>query len=204
MQASDRTSKAGRKRSEQSRDAILAAAFALFTESGLRALTIEGIAAEAGVGKQTIYRWWPSKAHVLMEAVTLNAEQVVSTEDHGSYEGDLRAFLTESFDVGRAPGVVELLAALMGEAQVDSEFGQVFRDQFLTSRREALAVIVDRALARGDFPHDLRRETVPDVVFGVIWYRVLATRTPPDERLVGELTRMLTMESPSPIITLGT
>ncbi|NNC12184.1 TetR/AcrR family transcriptional regulator [Planctomonas sp. JC2975] len=200
MKASDETSgsegdsaasKAGRKRSEQSRLAILQAAFSLFAASGLQSLTIEGIAAEAGVGKQTIYRWWPSKAHVLMEAVAVNAELLVSTEDRGSFELDLRAFLTQSFDIGRTSGVRELLAALMGQAQVDPAFGVDFREQFLLRRRDALAVIVDRARARGDFPDGIRPGTLADVVFGVIWYRVLATGVDPDDALVDELTGML-------------
>ncbi|MHA7985198.1 TetR/AcrR family transcriptional regulator [Rathayibacter sp. CAU 1779] len=186
-------SKAGRKRSEQSRSAILRAAFSQFERSGLQSLTIEGIAAEAGVGKQTIYRWWPSKAHVLMEAVAVNAELLVSTQDRGSFELDLRAFLTQSFEIGRTSGVRELLAALMGQAQVDPAFGTDFREQFLLRRRDALAVIVDRAEARGDFPDGIRPGTLADVVFGVIWYRVLATGDDPDDALVDELTRMLTV-----------
>lgn len=191
MQASDRPAKAGRKRSEESRQAILEAAFSLFVESGLRALTIEGIAAEAGVGKQTIYRWWPSKADVLMEALTVKAELLVSTDDHGSYRDDLRSFLTQSFEIGRIDGVRELLAALMGQAQVDPEFGATFRERFLKRRRLALGVILERAVDRGDFPDGLRPETVADVVFGVIWYRVLASGGMPDDRLVDELTTML-------------
>jgi AcrR family transcriptional regulator len=191
--ASDEPAKAGRKRSETSKQAILQAAFSLFADAGLQSLTIEGIAAEAGVGKQTIYRWWPSKAHVLMEYVASSAELLISTDDHGSFEHDLRAFLTESFDIGRTSGILELLAALMGQAQVDPVFGAQFRTDFLQRRREALAVILDRATARGDLPEGVRPETITDVVFGVIWYRVLATGTPPDDRLVDELTTMLAL-----------
>src|SRR5260221_14491515 len=93
----------GRKRSEESRRAILVAALALFSERGYGAVSIEGIAARAGVGKQTIYRWWPSKADVLLEAAAEKADLHVRLDDHGSYVADLRAFLADSFALGRTP-----------------------------------------------------------------------------------------------------
>ena len=123
-------------------------------------------------------------------------ELLVSTDDHGSYRDDLRSFLAQSFEIGRIDGVRELLAALMGQAQVDPEFGATFRERFLKRRRLALGVILERAVDRGDFPDGLRPETVADVVFGVIWYRVLASGGMPDDRLVDELTTMLSYAQP--------
>ena len=66
----------GRRRSERSHEAILAATQRLLLERGYRELTIEGIAARAGVGKQTIYRWWPSKAALVLEAYLAGQEAV--------------------------------------------------------------------------------------------------------------------------------
>lgn len=181
----------GRKRSEESRLAILSAAFQLVGEVGYAGLTVEGIAARSGAGKQTIYRWWPSKADVLLDALATKADLHIPIPDEGSYAGDLRAFLAASFRVGRDRRVVDVLRALMAHAQIDDEFGERFRESFLQRRRDALGVIVEHAKERGDLPPVPLPGTVADIVFGVIWYRVLATRQPADDRLIDELVTTL-------------
>jgi AcrR family transcriptional regulator len=182
----------GRPRSEESRAAILSATVDLVADQGFAALTVEGIAARAGVGKQTIYRWWPTKADVLLDAIATKADLFVPLDDHGSYPADLRAFLTDSFALGRRPVVVAMLQALMAQAQTDPEFKVRFRSGFLEQRRAALRSIVARAGDRGDLPAGPRRETVLDMVFGVIWYRVLTSSDPVDDALVDELVAVLT------------
>jgi AcrR family transcriptional regulator len=190
--------RAGRKRSEASRLAILAAALELLTEVGYAGLTIEGIAARSGTGKQTVYRWWPSKADVLLDALMTKAEMHIPVPDEGSYAADLRGFLTASFTLGRDRRVIDIQRALMAQAQIDHEFGRRFRTEALQHRRDALTVILDRARARGDLPPGLSPGTVADIVFGVIWYRVLATHQPLDEALVDELVTTLTAWRPDP------
>src|SRR2546423_9642127 len=135
----------GRPRSETSQQAILTAALELVAETGYAGLTIEGIASRAGVGKQTIYRWWPSKADVLLEASAVKADLHVPVVDHGSYRADLRAFLQASYRLANQPQLGDLLRAMMAEAQIDPEFGNRFRIAFLERRREAFAVITNRA-----------------------------------------------------------
>ena len=181
----------GRPRSEASRQATLVAALELAAEIGYGRLTIEGIAARAGVGKQTIYRWWPSKADILLEAGAAKADLQVPVTDHGSDRSDLRAFLEASYQMAGHSGLADLLRALMAEAQIDREFGDRFRAAFLERRREALAVITDRARARGDLPPRPAPGTVADIVFGTIWYRTLATRQPLDAALVDDLLGLL-------------
>jgi len=181
----------GRKRSEESRQAILSAAAELVAEVGYAGLSIEGIAARSGTGKQTIYRWWPSKADVLLEALTEKADLHIPIPDEGSYAADLRTFLAASFALGRQAQVIEVLRALMAESQINPEFGERFRAEFLRRRRDALGVLVDRALARGDLPPVPRPATVADLVFGLIWYRVLATRDPIDDTQIDELVTLL-------------
>src|SRR3954469_3538812 len=145
-------SRPGRKRSEQSRLAILAATLELVAEAGYGALTVEGIAARSGAGKQTIYRWWPSKADVLLDALATKADLYVAVPDEGAYADDLRTFLTASFALGRKRQVVDALRAVMAQAQLDAEFGERLRTTFLQRRRDALHIIVDRARTRGDLP----------------------------------------------------
>ena len=181
----------GRKRSERSRLAILTAAYELVGEIGYARLTIEGIAARAGTGKQTIYRWWPSKADVVLDALATKADLHIPIPDEGSYAADLRAFLLASFALGTQSTLIGILRALMAEAQIDPEFWQRFRDGFLQRRRDALGAITGRAQARGDLPPGLSPGTVADIVFGVIWYRVLATRELPDSGLASELVTAL-------------
>jgi AcrR family transcriptional regulator len=181
----------GRKRSEESRVAILTAAFELIGEVGYAGLTIEGIAARSGAGKQTVYRWWPSKADVLLDALATKADMHVPIPDEGSYRADLRAFLTATFAMGRKQQVIDVLRALMAHAQIDAEFGERFRASFLQRRRDALGLILERAQARGDLPKSRSPGTVTDIVFGVLWYRLLATGRPLDDRLVDELVDTL-------------
>jgi AcrR family transcriptional regulator len=185
------TSPPGRRRNQETRQAILAAAFDLTLEVGYARLTIDAIAARSGAGRQTIYRWWPTKDDVLMEAGAAKADLQVPTPDHGSYAADLHAFLTASFALVRHGELVEVLKALMARAQIDREFGDRFRAAFLLRRRAALAVILDRAAARGELPPGVEPGTIADVVFGVIWYRMLATGEPFGDRLADELTRLL-------------
>jgi AcrR family transcriptional regulator len=187
------TSARGRKRSEQTRLAILTAAYELTTEVGYQDLTVEGIAARARAGKQTVYRWWPTKADVLLEALALKADLKVSTADQGSFETELEAFLRDSAALMAFPGVVPVLRSLMAEAQRDSDFRRRFQDGFLFKRRAALETIVERAAARGDKPAHLTATFAADVVFGLIWYRVLATERLLDQEDVTAIQRLLTI-----------
>src|SRR6516162_2985191 len=109
-------SRPGRKRSEQSRLAILTAAYELAGDIGYARLTVEGIAARAGTGKQTIYRWWPSKADVVLDALATKADLHIPIPDEGSFAADLREFLLASFALGSQATLIGILRALMAEA----------------------------------------------------------------------------------------
>jgi AcrR family transcriptional regulator len=181
----------GRKRSEDSRQAILAAAAELVMEVGYGALTIEKIAQRSGTGKQTIYRWWPSKADVVMEALATKSDIDIEVPDLGGLEADLRAALQEGFALARVPAVTELLRVLMAEAQIDRAFAERFRAEFLHRRRRMLRVVLGRAAERGELPPGVPAETLIDVVLGTLWYRVLAIPGPLDDTLADELVRLI-------------
>ncbi len=182
----------GRKRSEESRLAILAAAIGLVGDVGYGDLTIEGIAARSGTGKQTIYRWWPSKADVLLDALATKADIAIPVPDTGDYAADLRAFLDATFTVGRDRRVVDVLRALMAQAQIDSAFYDRFRTAVLLRRRDAPGAILERGAKRGELPDGLSPSTAADIVFGVIWYRMLTMPEPADPALLDELVAVLT------------
>ena len=165
----------GRPRSDAARRAILAAAEAELRERGYAALTVDGIAARAGVGKQTIYRWWASKADVVLEAMLASAASRIPMPDTGTLELDLRTFLVATF---RQRDQRPLVRGLMAQALLDAQFAEKFREQFLFGRRAALRSVFARARERGELPGDIDVELLIDVAFGVLWYRLLIGHAP--------------------------
>jgi AcrR family transcriptional regulator len=129
------------RRSEKSRRAIYDAALALVGEIGYPKTTIEGIAARAGVGKQTIYRWWPSKAEVLLEAFLELGEQAseLAQPGQGAYEfpdtgdlaADLKSVLRATVDELLDPRLEAPTRALAAEGIVDEQLGAVFLAKLL-------------------------------------------------------------------------
>ncbi len=126
--------KIGRPRSEQSREAILNATHRLLNELGGAGLTIEAIAREAGVGKPTIYRWWPSMADIVLEALLHQAEAAIPVPSCGSCAEALRRFLRQSL-IAINEGAGVHLRFLMAQAQQDEAFRERFRDGFVSRRR---------------------------------------------------------------------
>src|SRR5215212_6785424 len=123
----------GRPRSESARRAVLGATTELIEREGYARVTMESIARRARVSKQTVYRWWPSKAAILLEALNEGAAAVSPLRDTGSFETDLRTFLRST--VAGAARNGRLLAALMAEAQFDDDLAEAFRSGFLARRR---------------------------------------------------------------------
>jgi AcrR family transcriptional regulator len=175
----------GRKRSADSRRAILDAAVRIVGADGYAGLSTERIARESGTGKQTIYRWWPTKADVVMEALLEKVELKVPEPKTRDLRLDLTAFLQDSFALGRSPKILDLLRGLAAEAQLDAAFAERFRATFVANRRAALTTILERRA--GAPASSVRITTLLDVVFGVIWYRLLIAPAEFDQELVDEL-----------------
>lgn len=194
-------SRRGRPRDEAARSAILGAAMALLRAQGYRAITIEAIAAKAGAGKQTIYRWWPSKAAVCLDALATHAEFAIGVPDTGKLAKDLDMFLEATFAALKR-GSAPIVRSLMAEAQFDPRFAKDFRRRFIALRRRAGAAIIERAIERGELPRRADVEFLTDLVFGPMWYRLLNGHAPLDRRFktqvvtavvtsgaIGQLTR---------------
>ncbi|MGQ4414942.1 TetR/AcrR family transcriptional regulator [Streptomyces sp. SAS_269] len=143
------------RRSEKSRRAIYAAALALVGETGYRRTTVEGIAARAGVGKQTIYRWWSSKADVLLEAFLDLGEQAAraagqqpyTLPDTGDLASDLKTVLRATVDELLDPRFEAPARALAAEGLVDEQLGREFVDKLLQPQ---LQLYVDRLRSAQD------------------------------------------------------
>lgn len=188
----------GRQRSKESKEAILAATLSLLKVVPLRDITIEEIARKAGVGKATIYKWWPSKAYVALDAFLNKLNRVVPNPDTGSAKHDftvqlhgLLKFYTSPF--GRIYG------QFLAECQSDKEFASLFRERFLKPRREVVGIIFDRAVKRGEIDSSLDRELILDLVYGSAIYRVMILQEPFDraraEATVSTLFRGLCKKS---------
>jgi AcrR family transcriptional regulator len=165
-------------RSEQARRAVLEAVDDLLAERGFAGVTIEGIAAAAGVAKQTIYRWWDSKTDILMDALLADAAEHLTPADRGDLESDLRDYLGRLADflTRSDPGAV--CRALIGQAQHDRAFATVFRSRFLGAQSERDRLPLERAIARGQLPSGTDVPTDVDRLVGPVYYRVLVTGEP--------------------------
>jgi AcrR family transcriptional regulator len=163
-------------RSEEARLAVLKAADDLLAECGFAGVTVEGIAARAGVAKQTIYRWWPSKTDILFEALAVDAAEFFTSPDHGELGQDLRdrlsqlaAFLSET-DSGA------VVRALAGQAQHDPAVAARFAAEFVAVQRDHDREPFRRAVARGELAAGADIDLATDQLAGPVYYRVLVTR----------------------------
>ncbi len=180
-----------RRRNERSHQAILTAAVELLQEKGYREICIEAIASRAGVGKQTIYRWWSSKAAVIMEAYSARAIQNIPTPDTGSVKQDLCQILSQLFAVLTTTTTGEAIAGLIAELQMDASLASSFRKQFIECRTEATRTILERGIARGELRPDSNLELVIDTIYGPIWYRLLLKHGTLDDPFAEELVNFI-------------
>jgi AcrR family transcriptional regulator len=180
----------GRQRSEESEEAILAAITVLLRDKPLRDISIEEIARKAGVGKATIYKWWPSKAYIAFDAFSKKLKKMVPIRDTGCAERDFKQQLQSLFAFFDTPAGL-VLRHFLAEGQVDEEFAFLFRDRFIKPRREAIGVIFDRAVERGQIRRGLDREIVLDLIYGPGFYRLLIRHEPLGRNTVDEMVSAL-------------
>ena len=171
-----------RRRNPEVHRAILAATVELLERLGYRALTIEGIAARAGVGKQTIYRWWSNKAALVMEAFIAAGEERVPPPDTGNVVGDLEAILIPVFaqNADFARGTALANKGMMAEAQLDPAFRRAYLDVH-RSWWGPLVATIERGKRRGELRADVDAQALVDLMLGASWYRVLLEHGPLDE-----------------------
>lgn len=168
----------GRPRSEKARHAILAAAAELLLLRGLGAVSMDAVAERAGVSKATIYRWWPSKEMLALDALLDWAATSAPARDTGSLRGDLLALVRPWVrEITRQP-FGRVIAALLTEAQSDPEFAEAYRTRFVEARREAMRAAFARASERGDVPADLDVEVAVDLISGPRYHRLLHGHAP--------------------------
>ncbi|MEW2521315.1 TetR/AcrR family transcriptional regulator [Actinacidiphila alni] len=180
-------------RSEAARMAVLEAADDLLVEKGFAGVTIEGIAAGAGVAKQTIYRWWNTKTDILLDAFLQDAAEAFTPADHGDLAADLRDHLGRLADFLAGSDAGAVFRALLGHAQHDPAFAAVLRARYLDEQRRRDRLPLENAIARGELPAGLDLAFEVDRLVGPLYHRVLVTSDPVDraftDRLVDDFLR---------------
>ncbi|MCF3104428.1 TetR/AcrR family transcriptional regulator [Streptomyces roseoverticillatus] len=168
------------RRSERSRRAILDAALELVGESGFAKLTIEAIAARAGVGKQTIYRWWPSKAAVLFEACVPEGIDPASIElpDTGDVVADLKTVLRATVDELNDARLDAPTRALTAETANDPELGRALTEKVLEPQLQAYVRRLRAAQEAGQVDPDTDLRIALELLVGPLFHR-WQTRTLP-------------------------
>lgn len=180
----------GRRRNAAAREAILDATFELLRAQGTGGVTIDAIAEAAGVGRQTIYRWWPTKGAVVAEAMTRGARAMVPPRMTGSFHGDLRCFLADSFAALQDPGTRRALRQLASAAVHDEHVAGVLAE-FTAQRRAALHALLEQGVASGDIAPTADLAMLTDLAYGVLWYRLLVGHAPLDAGAARDLAAHL-------------
>jgi AcrR family transcriptional regulator len=177
----------GRPRSEKARSAILAAAAELLLERGLMAVSMDAVAARAGVSKATIYRWWPTKESLALDVLYHEWASVPAARDTGSLRGDLLSLLLPwaRLVVSRPYG--RMIAALLTETQTDPAFAREYGARFVEPRRDQARAVFRRAIERGEIPADTKIELALDLLYGPIYHRLMQGHAPPDDPFVRDV-----------------
>jgi AcrR family transcriptional regulator len=175
----------GRPRSEKARQAILAATADLLDEIGFAATTIEAIAARAGSSKTTVYRWWPNRASLAMDAVMAEINPKLPFPDTGSAIEDFRRQVyTTARMLSKAR---HTLMGVMGEVKDDPELGKAFREVYLSPRRDGGRVALQRGIDRGELRADLDDEILFDVIYGAMYFRLVIGTGPVNREFTDQL-----------------
>jgi AcrR family transcriptional regulator len=161
------------RRRRSSHRAILAATRELIQERGYGSLTIEGVAARAGVGKQTIYRWWPSKGAVAIEALLDEIHVAIEFPDTGHFDRDLGSLLASVAELLAAPETGPPLTALLADTQHDYALRDIWQEQVFRPIRGRYLERVAAAREAGQVPADVADDEILDCAFGPLWFRAL-------------------------------
>ncbi|MEA5564356.1 TetR/AcrR family transcriptional regulator [Anabaena sp. UHCC 0399] len=155
--------KIGRPRSTQSHQAILQATLELLAEVGFDVMSIEAIAARARVGKTTIYRRYTCKEELVADAIE-NVREEVLIPNTGNFWGDIDALIENAARITLSPLGRQTVSMIISSAYSNSQFAQIYWTKYLQPRRQAFAIVLERAKAR----NEIKTESDPDLVFDIM------------------------------------
>lgn len=162
----------GRPRSAASHQAMLQSTLALLAEVGYEAMSIEAIATRAGVGKTTIYRRYSSKAKLVADAIESLREEML-IPDLGDLWSDIDALIENAAQITLTPLGRQAVAMIISSASSNSGFAQIYWEKYLQPRRQAFAIVIDRAKARNEVQTDLDPGLVFDTMSGIMLYALI-------------------------------
>lgn len=168
----------GRPRCPDAHQAVLTAARKLLEERGYGGVTMEGIARESGVGKPTIYRWWPTKGAIFREIYVMDGADFLSGKGTHSLEDDLRKVVRGLCRLYTTTPHGKALAGMFAEAQLDPRTRPDFVCGLQSLRERGLQGALKRAIARGELPKNHDLDMGSDTLFGPILYRLMIEGRP--------------------------
>jgi AcrR family transcriptional regulator len=165
----------GRPRSEKSHRAILLAADELLLRYGLDAVTMDALAKRAGSSKATIYRWWPSKELLALDALVISLEDALARvrTDTGTLRGDLRAIVRPAVRQLSQRPYAGVIAALVNEIHRDTAFAEAWEERYVATRRRHALAAFRRAIDRGEISLKTDVELATDMIYGPLYHRLL-------------------------------
>ena len=192
----------GRTRSEAARIAILNATLNLLEHQSLQQISVEAIAKEAGVGKATIYRWWPSKVSVVIDAFVQNHILQTPMPKEGSCREAITVHIHRMIQQYGGRGG-RLVAEIMAEGQADREVLREFRERFFYGRRAMVREVIEEGRRNGEFRTDLESEFLMDMIYSPVYFRLLMGHLPLSQKFADELARsaITALCAPPPVIS---
>jgi AcrR family transcriptional regulator len=183
MQQSDGTRGPGRPRCNVRRECILEAAYALLAEKGLTGFTIEAVAARSGSAKTTIYRWWPSKGALAMEAALTVAREAAPLipPESGKAVDALRVHM-HNLSVLFASSYGRVVSGIIAEGQSDPDVLALYRRELFDQRRAEAGKIFQHGIKNGEFPPDLDITLALDLIYSCFYTRLLLKHEPLDDQ----------------------
>ena len=186
----------GRPRSEKARKAVIRSTLKLLERVGFNELTMEAVAARAGVGKATVYRWWPNKAELVIAAFASAVEEELRFPSAGAVLESIHQQMKRWAVIYRS-ALGQIVTAVIGAGQSDPEILEAFRAHWVEPRRIEARALLRNAQKNGEIRADLDPDVVLDLLYGPLYLRLLLKHAPLDENFVN-----MVFENVSPTLLL--
>jgi AcrR family transcriptional regulator len=163
----------GRPRSPEADQAILDAAQAELIEHGYTRMRLERVAARAGVGKATLYRRWPSKEALAEQLLAKLARPYLTVDDVGDTGAELEACVRHALEAIRDTPFGPVIRALLSQIAGNPALGDPFRATVVQGRRDQVAHVIERGIARGDLRPDADADIATELLVGPVYFRLM-------------------------------
>lgn len=173
------------------RRAAMTAVIELLLHTGYHGITMEAVARTAGISKSTLYRHWPDKAHLVLDAYTHRTNVDTAVPDTGDVRVDLGAYLSKLAYGLNFRGAAPIVSEIILEANRNDEFALLFRSTLLRDRRRAFLTIFLRAQRRGQIRGDVDLGTVIDAAYGAVHHRLMVSGQTIDGDFAANLNRVI-------------